>query len=68
MDSVAVGKKGRGIKPEMTLKPLRWVGDTRTILRSFPEEVRYEIGTALRRAQQGAKDADAKPLKGFGDA
>jgi len=37
-------------------------------LRSFPLEVRREIGFALYAAQSGGKAAAAKPLKGFGDA
>jgi phage-related protein len=44
------------------------VGDSRKVLRGFPENVRYEIGTALRWAEEGAKHPSAKPLAGFGGA
>jgi len=35
-------------------------------LRSFPREVRREIGQALYAAQQGETDPATRPLKGFG--
>ena len=49
-------------------KQVVWMGDSRRVLKSFPEEVREQIGVALYFAQLGEKHADAKPLKGFGDA
>jgi len=49
-------------------KPIRWLGDSRTRLRKFPENVKDDIGTALFWAQKGAKHPDAKPLSGFGGA
>jgi phage-related protein len=50
------------------LKPVRWVGSARRDLRSFPQDVRRDIGQALFTAQQGKTDPAAKPLKGFGGA
>jgi phage-related protein len=49
-------------------KPLVWVGDSLEDLWDFPSAVQREIGFALRRAQDGGKHPDAKPLKGFGGA
>ncbi|MEN6358314.1 MAG: type II toxin-antitoxin system RelE/ParE family toxin [Armatimonadota bacterium] len=49
-------------------RPLFWIGSSLDDLRSFPEDVRRVIGFALRRAQDGGKHVDAKPLKGFGGA
>jgi len=49
-------------------KPLRWIGSSRDDLRSFPPEVRREIGFALYAAQMGETDPAAKPMKGFGGA
>lgn len=49
-------------------KPVRWLGDSRKRLRTFPEDVKDDIGTALFWAQKGAKHPDAKPLSGFGGA
>jgi len=46
-------------------KPVRWVGSSREDLRSFPEEVRRQVGGALWDAQLGMKAPFAKPLKGF---
>jgi phage-related protein len=48
-----------------TARPLRWIGSSRSDVRSFPAAVRYEIGQALFAAQQGETDPAAKPLKGF---
>jgi len=51
---------------EGQMKPVRWVGSSRKDLRSFPPEVRKDMGHALYAAQQGDADPAAKPLKGFG--
>ncbi|HTC64828.1 MAG TPA: type II toxin-antitoxin system RelE/ParE family toxin [Candidatus Saccharimonadales bacterium] len=53
---------------ESTLKPVRWVGSSLDDLRSFPEEVRRQIGQALYSAQKGETDPAAKPMKGFSGA
>lgn len=42
------------------------MGSSRDDLRSFPAQVRSDIGKALYAAQQGETDPAAKPLKGFG--
>jgi phage-related protein len=49
-------------------RPIVWLGSCRRDLRSFPREVRREIGVALYTAQQGDTDPAAKPTKGFGGA
>jgi phage-related protein len=49
-------------------RPLIWLGSSRRDLRTFPGEVRRELGAALYAAQQGETDPAAKPLKGFGGA
>jgi phage-related protein len=49
-------------------KPLVWVGASRKDLRSFPKQVRIDMGQALYAAQIGMTDPAAKPLKGFGGA
>ncbi len=46
-------------------KPVHWIGSTLRDLRKFPDEPRRVVGHALDQAQQGGKDATAKPLKGF---
>lgn len=48
-------------------KKITWIASSRKDLRSFPEEVRGDIGTALFVAQQGGKHPDAKPFKGIGN-
>lgn len=51
-----------------SIKPVVWIGSTRSDLSAFPEEVKDAIGYALYVAQQGGKHRDAKPLQGFGGA
>jgi phage-related protein len=50
------------------LKPLRWIGPSLRDLKSFPPEVRSDVGYALYAAQNGEMDPAAKPMKGFGGA
>lgn len=54
--------------PGPLCKPIYWVGSSLKDLREFPEDPRYDVGVALRVAQQGGKHPNAKPLKGFGSA
>ena len=49
-------------------KPLFWIGSTLDDVRRFPDDIKRTMGFALRRAQNGRKHVDAKPLKGFGGA
>jgi phage-related protein len=48
-----------------SMRPLRFLGDSREVLRELPDEVKSEIGYALRRVQQGKMPENAKPLKGI---
>jgi phage-related protein len=50
------------------MKPVHWIGGSREDLRSFPPEVKRDIGFALTTAQNGGKHPSAKPLQGFGGA
>jgi phage-related protein len=50
------------------LKPLRWIGSSHKDLKSFPPEVRSDIGYALYAAQNGDTDPAAEPMQGFGGA
>ena len=50
------------------LRPVIWVGTSRTDLRSFPEPVQDHVGYALYVAQCGGRHRDTKPLTGFGGA
>jgi phage-related protein len=52
----------------MVERKIDWIGSSRKALRSFPEEVRQDIGYALYEVQRGRKPGAAKPLKGFGGA
>lgn len=49
-------------------RSLYFVGDSLDVLRSLPSPVQHGIGTALRLAQEGLKDPNTKPMKGFGGA
>lgn len=48
------------------MKDIQWLGDSLERLREFPQEVRSEIGAALREAQKGGKHALAKPIPDWG--
>jgi phage-related protein len=50
------------------LKPVVWVGSSRTDLRKFPNPVQDLIGYVLYVAQRGGKHRDTKILSGFGGA
>jgi phage-related protein len=47
-------------------KPVRWIGSSRTDLRTFPKTVQRDVGQALYAAQLGEEYPSVKPLKGFG--
>jgi phage-related protein len=47
-------------------KPVRWIGESKTDLSAFPNDVKLRVGGALWDAQIGLKSPAAKPLKGFG--
>ena len=46
-------------------RPIVWLGSCRRDLRSFPREVRREIGAALYAAQHGDTDPAAKANEGL---
>ena len=50
----------------MTLKQVRWIGDSREQIRAFPEEPRREAGYQLERVQAGREPADWKPMPSVG--
>jgi len=50
------------------VKTLFWVGRSKEALKEFPREVQRVVGRALLVAQQGGRDRNAKPLKGFSGA
>lgn len=45
------------------MKQVVWEGNSREILRGFPEPVRRDLGTGLMFLQMGAVPADARPFK-----
>jgi len=48
-----------------SMRPVRFMGDSREVLRELPDEVKSEIGFALERVQQGKMPVNAKPLRGI---
>jgi len=50
-------------KPEATLV---WEGDSRKVLKSFPKDIRSEIGLDLRRVQDGEIPYDSRPMRSIG--
>jgi phage-related protein len=58
-----LSKKGPAELPEdEEERPLEWMGNTLETLKSFPEEVKRDIGYALSFAQEGKKSGAAKPF------
>jgi len=56
------------VSPNLSIRPVAWIGSARADLASFPDDVKDAIGFALYVAQQGGKHSSAKPLRGFGGA
>lgn len=50
------------------IKPVFWIGSTKSDLSALHEDVRDAVGQALFEAQKGGKHARAKSLRGYGDA
>ena len=48
------------------LKPVEWVGSSRTDLKKFPAAVQDQVGFALYQAQVGLRYRHVKSLKGLG--
>ena len=43
-----------------------WQSDSLKIIRSFPEQVRYDVGVELMRIQSGMNPIDWKPVRSVG--
>ena len=50
----------------MTLKQVKWLGDSRERIRKFPDEPMREAGYQLERVQAGKEPADWKPMPSVG--
>jgi phage-related protein len=50
----------------MTLKLVRWIGDSHAQIRAFPDDPRREAGYQLERVQAGIEPADWKPMPSVG--
>ena len=48
------------------LKPVIWIASSKKDLKSFPDEVQHDVGTALTVAQYGGKAHNVKVMGGFG--
>ena len=46
------------------MRDVKWVGDSREQVRSFPKSAKKIVGQALNAAQSGRKHINAKPLRG----
>ena len=54
------------MEPEpITIRTVRWVGDSRERLQEFPDQVRKDIGHALYLVQTGQTPPSAKPMRGI---
>ncbi len=52
--------------PDIVSKEIEFLGDSREVIKSFPQETKVSMGHALHAAQEGGKVLYAKPLKGLG--
>ena len=50
----------------MTLKPLRFLGDSLKRLREFPKDAKHDAGYQLDQVQRGKQPADFKPMPSVG--
>ena len=50
----------------MTIKQVKWIGDSRERIRDFPDEPRRETGYQLELVQAGKEPADWKPMPSVG--
>lgn len=50
----------------MALKPLRWLGNARAVVRAFPPNARRDAGYQLYRVQSGYESSDWKPMPRIG--
>src|SRR5437870_2793040 len=50
----------------MELKPLRWLGNARAVVRAFPPNARRDAGYQLYRVQAGHQPSDWKPMTRVG--
>lgn len=48
------------------MKPVRFLGDSRKVLREFPKDARHEAGYQLQRLQAGRPAEDFKPMRPIG--
>ena len=46
----------------MSIKPVRWLGDSHERIREFPHDARREAGYQLERVQAGMEPVDRKPM------
>ena len=53
------------LKPPV-LRPVIWLGNSKTNLLDFPKDVQKLLGDALQLMQFGGMPKDAKPFKGIG--
>ena len=45
---------------------LVWEGDSRDVVRTFPDGIKKKLGEDIRRVQKGEPPNDAKPMKSIG--
>ena len=54
------------MQSKVSIKPLRWLGDSRRRISDFPEEARQRAGFELWEVQQGNNPSDWKPMPTVG--
>ncbi|MBI5816792.1 MAG: type II toxin-antitoxin system RelE/ParE family toxin [Nitrospinae bacterium] len=48
------------------MKPAIWLGDSRKVVKAFPDDARHRAGAELFRVQKGGEPSNFKPMAGIG--
>ncbi len=53
-------------RPDIATAEIAWEGDSREVIRSFPDGVRQDLGAELRRLQLGERPLHSRPMPSIG--
>jgi phage-related protein len=53
-------------QPEKQRAKVSWEGDSLNVIRSFPKDIRADLGAELDRLQRGEKPLNSRPMRSIG--
>jgi phage-related protein len=69
IDNIDILLYSRGMEDRSRPAEIHWVGDSRQVLRDWPEQIRANMGQSLRLLQQGFPAVlDVRPMQSIGKA